>query len=88
MNKKRGEFQKRVEKFSSLIEHAKTISEEDTIVLSELRKMIEEAKREFEKLIHGTWSVDEEGWHPNATAKDSWITPSEAIKWFRKWFGE
>jgi len=50
--------------------------------------VIEEAKKEFEVLINGTWSVDEEGFHPHTHAKDSWLNPREAIKWFRKWFGD
>jgi len=55
--------------------------------------IVDEARKDFEKLIFGTWSLEfnEEGeqvYNPNATAPDSWLTPSEAIKWFRKWFGE
>ena len=84
MSKKEGEFKKRIEKFSRLIEHAKTISEEDTIVLSELRKTVQEAKKEF----------------PNfqniLSQKDTWLPtdfPSmeysrDIISWFKKWFGE
>jgi len=50
--------------------------------------VLDEAKKQFEKLIHGTCSVDEQGFHADRYAKDSWLNPTEAIEWFRKWFGE
>lgn len=64
-------------------EHPKYIS----INEEALKQILGEAKKEFESLISGTWDVDEEGFHPNRYAKDSWLNPREAIKWFRKWFG-
>ena len=75
-----GEFKKRI--------LSQTITEAEGIVAGNILTVLDEAKKEFEQLIFGTWDVDEEGWHPNRYAKDSWLTPSEAIKWFRKWFGE
>jgi hypothetical protein len=75
-----GEFKKRI--------LSQTITEAEGILAGNILTVLDEAKKEFEQLIFGTWDVDEEGWHPNRYAKDSWLTPSEAIKWFRKWFGE
>jgi len=75
-----GEFKKRILSMD--------IEEEDAVRVATFLDVLVEAKKDFERLIHGTWTVDEEGWHDNVYAKDSWLTPSEAIKWFRKWFGE
>lgn len=61
--------------------------------LKETFEVLDEAAAEFEKLIAGTWCVEindkgETVWNLNAYAKDSWLAPREAIKWFRKWFGD
>jgi hypothetical protein len=79
-----GEFKKRIQKHLHDFDHPWETSHCSSV----MNTMVDEAKKEFEQLIFGTWDVDEEGWHPNRYAKDSWLTPSEAIKWFRKWFGE
>jgi hypothetical protein len=91
-----GEFQKRSLNFNDItnqecnyscrLDHKKFPKPDRTQIFVKIID-IEEAKKEFEQLIFGTWSVDEEGFHDNVYAKDSYISPSEAIKWFRKWFG-
>ena len=93
MSKNEGEFKKRIRENALELSHGDmatgAIGEDyDYIRIGVLKDILEDAKKEFEELIHGTWSVDEEGYHPNVYAKDSWITPNKAIKWFRKWFGE
>lgn len=81
-----GEFKKRI---NAQVNDGRWPEEKDAeVVADDLLEWIDEAKKEFEQLIHGNWDVDEEGFHPDRYAKDSWLTPREAIKWFRKWFGD
>jgi hypothetical protein len=83
-----GEFKKRLlPTFSNFAYETAVTDKQEKEIFVELDEILDEARKEFEQLIFGTWSVDEEGFHENAYAEDSWLTPSEAIKWFRKWFG-
>ena len=79
-----GEFKKQINQLIAYeTEYISNVIEKEDVL-----KIINKAKKEYEKLIAGTWCLKEEGFHSNTYAKDSWLISSKVIKWFRKWFGE